>query len=167
MPRFDLEDLVDSVVNMLQNKLQAQIDAVEAEKVAAGKTATGIDQPANAIPANAYFKLAWNDQALNQKIGVGVFVRELQEDGNGPDTRVTYTLDVGIVLAGTQNDPLATAKLLRYMRALRQTFETNYTRITGFTKETLKSEGPVAFTTDVDSAEEYKIAGVTFQVVLG
>ena len=164
MARYDLEDLVDDVETLLKAKLNAQISAIEAEKVAVGKVATALA----AVDDSAYFKLAWNDQALNKNPALGIFVAEHSEESQGADMVLNrYTIEIGIILSGTQNDALATKKLLRYVRALRQTFEQNHTRISGFVKESLKSIGPVDFTANVDSAEEYKIAGVSLQIVVG
>jgi len=167
MARYDLEDVAADVERILKAKLTAAVVAVEAEKVAGGKVASGIET-VDYSDDSLYFRLAWNDRVNNKKVAIGIFITEHQTDNMGPDIRSTYTVDVGICLSGTENDAVVTVKLLRYMRALMEVFAQNYGRITGCSKETLKTVGPISsFLTDIDSAEPFKIAGITFSGVLG
>jgi hypothetical protein len=167
MPTYDLEDLVADTKAMLLSKLNTEIALVEAEKVAAGREASS-DEGLLPIEEDAYFELAWNDVATNKNLCLGIFLGDHEEQGESGFTRTTYTVEVGIVVSGTANDKLATRRLLRYTRALRQTFEKYSGKINnGITRESLKTIGPIPFTLNVDSADDCKIAGISFQCVLG
>lgn len=160
---YDLEDLVRDVKAVLQAKLNAQIDAVENEKVNGGTVATNLDHISN----TAYHEFAWNDSGMNEMPALGIFVAGHNEESTGPYTRAQYTLEIGIVL-NTTNDPLVTKKMLRYMRALRQTVEQNWGKINNaVTREKIETIGPIDFTLNIDSSDVYKIAGISITCVLG
>lgn len=161
--KYDLEDLVLDFKTMLQAKLNAEIAAVEAQKVAQGFAA------ASPLPIQpeGYFELAWNDASLNISPALGIFVADHKEFGEGEFTKTQYTLEVGIVLQ-TTNDATSTRKLLRYMKALKQCFEANWGKINNcVTREKIETIGPIDFTLNIDSADNFKIAGISVTCVLG
>lgn len=165
MPEYDLESVVSDVKKLLRAKLNGEITAVEQEKVAAGFDPSKI----MAVADDSYFELAWNDAALNKSPAVGIFLGEHKEkDDAGGGTLLLYTLDIGVVISGTQNDPLSTLKMLRYTRALKAVFKNNWGLLNNAaTREKLETIGPVGFTLNVDSSEECKIAGVSLTLTLG
>lgn len=165
MPRlYDAEELVADIKALLVANLNAEIAIVEAEKVAAGRAASGI---AN-VESGAYFLYEWTADSLNANPACGIFLSEQQIQSDGPFSKQTFIVDVGVVISGTDNDALAVQKLLRYGRALRQVFEKNWGKMnSAVTREKLESVGPIAFKVNADSSEQCKIAGVTLTVTLG
>lgn len=162
--KYDAEDLVADIKALLVSKLNTEIDAVEAEKVAAGRVASGIED----VDSSAYFLYEWTADSLNKTPACGIFVSDQQLVSDGPESKQTFIIDVGVVLSGTDNDSLAVHKLLRYGRALRQVFEKNWGKMnSALSREKLESVGPIAFKLNADSSEQCKIAGVTLTVTLG
>lgn len=164
MPTYDIEDLVQDIETLLRAKLNAQVVLVEAEKVAAGRVASGI-QP---VADTAYFQYGWNEKSLNVSPAVGIFVAKSAGIGEGPFTKTEYSIEVGVVLSGVQNDALSKQKAMRYARALKEVFEKNWGKINNcVTREKIETIGPIDFTLNQDSIDECKIAGVAISGTLG
>lgn len=164
MPTYDIEDLVQDIEDLLKSKLNAKVAAIEAEKVARGRVASS---PA-AVASDAYFQYGWNDTSLNKSPAVGIFVARSEGAGEGPFTKITHVLEVGVVLSGTQNDKTAKQKAMRYARALKEVFEENWGKLNScVTREKIETIGPIDFTLNQDSSDECKIAGVSITATLG
>jgi hypothetical protein len=163
--KYDIESMVADVEVLLKANLATYVAAVEAEQVAAGLPAA-FASPA-VIDADAYHQFAWNDHALNKNIGVAIFIGDHTTQGEGPYAREQFILDVGVYLSGTQNDPAATRKLLRYSKALSNLFSEKWGKFLGVSREKIETVGPIDFKFNVDSADACKIAGVALTVTLG
>lgn len=160
---YDIEDLVRDIEALLQSKLDAEIDAVDAEKVSQGYATANLSH----IDPAGYHVFAINDDAMNILPALGIFVANHSEQGDGQITRAQYTIEVAVILQAI-NDPDVTRKLLRYMKALKQVFEKNWGKINNaVTREKIETVGPVDFTLNVDSSDIYKIAGISITCVLG
>lgn len=169
MPRnYDVEDLVQDIETLLKASLVTKITALEAAQVAAGLPAAWESPAVPAIDADAYFQFGWTNESLNKAVGVGIFIAEQSSVGEGPFTKQVYVVDVGVYVSGTNNDPLADRKLLRYSKALKELFETSWGQInSAVTREKLETIGPIEFRLNVNSSDDCKIAGVTLTCTLG
>ena len=166
--KYDLENLVADVQALLAASLVAKVTAIEAEQVAAGLPAAWPSPEAPAIDADAYYSFGWTDESLNKSVGVAVFLAEQTSEGQGPFTLLRYVLDIGVYMSGTNNDPLADRKLLRYSKALKELLEEKWTKINNAaSKEKVETVGPIDFKFNVDSSDNCKIAGVTLSCTLG
>ncbi len=164
MPTYDIEDLMQDVENLVKAKLNAKVVAIEAEKVAAGRVASGIQ----AVPDTAYYPYGWNEKTLNESLAVGIWLVKNIGIGEGIFTKVEWTVEVGVMMSGTNNDPLAKQKAMRYARALKEVFEDNWGKINNcVTREKIETIGPLDFTLNQDSSDECKISGVSISGTLG
>lgn len=162
--RYDIEDFVQDVENLLRANLNTYFARVEAEQVDAGLVAA----PPPAIDDDAYFQFAWNDKALNKTVGVALFATGVPVQSDGSMGLRKYTVDVGVYMSGTQNDPLAPRRLLRASKALETLFQEHWTEInSAVTKEKIETVDPIDFKLNLDSADDCKIAGVTLSLTLG
>lgn len=165
MPRlYDIENLVADVQALLVANLNTYVAAVEAEQVAAGLPACSPP----AIASDAYFTFGWNDKALNKKQGVGIFIGDHSTEGEGAMLKERWVIDVGVYLSGTQNDPKATQKLLRFTKALKLLFTEKWGKLgPAVSREKLETVGPIDFKFNGDSSDDCKIAGVSLSLTLG
>lgn len=162
--RYDIEDFVQDVETMLRAKLNDYCAAVEAEQVGAGL----MPAAPPVVPDDAYYQFAWNDKALNSKVAIGIFANGVGVQSDGPVGLRKYTVDVGLYLSGTQNDPLAVRRLLRASKAMERLFHDNWAELNvAVTREKIETVDPIEFRLNLDSADDCKIAGVTLSLTLG
>lgn len=165
MPKsYDVEDLVQDVENFVKPRLNAEIALVESEKVSAGRPASGIQD----IPDEAYYQFGWTNEVLNRDVGLIISPDIVASEGHGAFTKLTVEVDIAVVITGTQNDPFANQKALRYAKALKQVFEKNWGKVApGIVREKIETTGPVDLKVTGRSNEPVKAAGVVITAVLG
>ena len=164
MAKFDTEDLLDSVLDIMVNggALNAKINAIEAAKAAQGKT---LDPVLQTISATAYYQQTWSDKILNNKVAIFYGIENVSAVENAMTLAKTYQVFVEVVLVdnGQTND--IHKRVSRYSRALEELFQEALTSaLPGRVKvETVR---PISFKVELDSDEEIKVGGISLTITL-
>lgn len=154
--KYDLEDLLDKVEEILKAKLNDKIAAIEAEKASRNKGVQGGLAP---VAASAYYRQSWNEKILNDKVAIYYGVGSITPLDGGPDTAETIKIFVEVVFvdSGQTND--SHARVFRYARAIKEVAKENFGNL-GFGSQTaIETVVPVSIT-DAGTSEEMKIGGI-------
>lgn len=153
---YDLECLLDGVEAILKAQLNAQIAAIEAEKIAGGYPATDV-QP---VDTDAYHRQTWSDKILNMAPAIFYGVEDIQTVGLGPATAEEIKIFVEVVTVDSGMDDLGGRRLMRYSRAVKQVLEKNWDKIAPG-KCKVSQIRPLNFPVDSNTSEEIKVGGVS------
>lgn len=118
---YDLEAVLLDIETLLKSRLDAEIDIVEADKND-GLVVAGIGQ-------NAYAIQTMDNVIMNYEQFVFIGVTDIRTNSNGPGTAKDYGIVCMIVSGGKQNQLQNIKRMFRYGRALEQTFQKNWDRI--------------------------------------
>lgn len=161
---IDVEDFLDDIETMLRARLPAQIAAVEARKVAAGK---GVGLPA--IPAEVTSEngtsTPWMRQTLDENfaqfpVGILFGVEKIEPQGEGPFTVKKVTFFAEVYMIDGKSDNHGVRRMLRYSQALLEVCEKHYAanRLGATTK--ISSSEPISFRLNSETSEEVRVGGV-------
>ena len=162
-PKFDQEDLLDAILEIMTTKLNARIAAVEAEKVAKGK---GLTPTLATVASNAYFLQTWSNAILNRSPAIFYGVEEVSAQDGGSIAAKTYKIFCEIVVLddGMRND--THRRIARYSRALEEIFSEAFGSIESSSRIKIETVRPISFKLELDSSEEIKVGGVSLQISL-
>jgi len=171
--KYDLENLLKDVNALIVSNINAAIDAVEAEKVAQGLPASGIQHidltasTTNPSGYNGLFEQSWSPANLNVKDAIFYGVEDIQTQGIGPASAQVMKVFVEIIHTDSGNDTLGLKRLARYSRAIKDVFESNYDRFP-VTSNKIKIETvrPISFKLDTDSSEEIRVGGISLTMAI-
>lgn len=171
--KYDIENLLKDVNALIAANINAAIDAVEAEKVAQGLPASGIQHidltasTSNPSGYNGLFEQSWSPANLNVKDAIFYGVEEIQTQGMGPASIQTIKVFVEIIHTDSGNDTLGLKRLARFSRAIKDIFEDNYDRFP-VTSNKIKIETvrPISFKLDTDSSEEIRVGGISLTMAI-
>lgn len=156
-PKYDMERLLDGIVNVYKDNLNAKIAEIQAEK-ADGMVLKTVDAAAYAVQ-----ELNGVTQNYNPYIFVGI--EDIQSVGLGPHTADTLIMNVVLVLADEGEDVAIGRRLLRYSRAIRETLEKNWND-TRITKAQITSLVPVDFKLQ-NSSQLFRAVGIEIRAAIG
>jgi len=159
--KFDAEDLLDSILAMMTDGLNAKIAAVEAEKTAKGKGIT-----LASIDSNAYFRQTWNDKILNYSPAIFYGIENNATIGQAGATATQYFIFAEVIISDSGNDDQVVNRILRYTRALQELFEEQFARVAELGRIKIETVRPVSFKLEEDNSNEVKVGGVSITVTL-
>jgi hypothetical protein len=156
MARFDFEDILESIKDIMTSHLNTKITAISAEK------SDGIVIPQ--INANAYFEQDLNEKIANFDPFVVYGIEDIEAVVNGPETAEEVFISVCIVLSDNGRNNMSKI-MFRYSRAFQEIFKENWQN-TGFSNRIEISRfSPVPFNALDDSAS-YKAIGVIIKTTI-
>lgn len=165
MAKFDSEDLLDSVLAIMQdnNALNIKIAAIEAEKIAVGK---GVTPTLAAVDVGSYYLQSWSEKILNTNPAIFYGIEDVVAVDGGGAVAKSYKVFVEIVCvdSGQTND--FSRRISRYSRALEELFTANFAPAMAHGAVKVEQVRPVAFKLALDSEEEIKVGGVSLTVSL-
>ena len=144
MAKFDSEDLLLGILQIMTTGLNTKVAAIEAEKVAKSPT-QGLTPTLASFASNNYYLQTWTDKILQNSPAIFYGIEDVQTlDGAGVAAK-TYKVFVEVVYvdSGQTND--AHKRISRYSRALEELFEENFRGTLQevhdhFNKKTVKGE---------------------------
>ena len=160
MARYDLENLIDDCVALLQANLATKLAAISAEKN---------DGLVLAVPdtTNGYFF-----QSLEKSTAAAqsVFVFYGLDDpeplaSSGQATGQKVDLFFIVVLQDTAENSIFVTRLMRYMRAVREIFEENFTGINRSVRLSVSSLAPVPIAA-LDNSGAFGATGVKIRATI-
>lgn len=160
---FDGEDLLDSVLSMVQTGISAKLTAIEAEKIAKGK---GVSGGLPVPEASAYTRQTWSNNILNHSPAIFYGIENVQAEGVGPATMEKFTVFVEVVMVDSGMDTDTSSRIMRYSRALKEIFQEGFAEVAETGRIKIETVRPVSFKLDQDSSEEIKVGGVSLTVAL-
>lgn len=163
MAKFDAEDLLDAVLEVMTDNLNARISAIDAEKTAKGKELKPV---LATIKASAYFRQSWSEKILNATPAIFYGIEECTPIDGGGVAATTYKIFCEVIYTdnGMYND--ATNRILRYTRALKEIFEEAFKSVAEMSAIKIETVRPIAFKLNLDSSEEIKVGGVSLSITL-
>lgn len=161
MPKYDLENLLDDVLAIMNTNLNTRISAIEAEKAAAGSALSP-----TLAPIAKFYRQTWVDDILNQPVSVFYGIEDVQANDGGGEVAEIVKIFCEVVLVdnGMTND--TSTRILRYARALREIFKENFGEIQQVGNTKIETVRPISFRLALDSNDEIKIGGVSLQAGL-
>lgn len=153
----DIESLADYIESLLKAGLNAKIDQINTEK-ADTTTLKHVD-------AAAYSMHRIKGSALNFDPLVVTYLDNLDAVGMGAGTAETPTIKAVILVADNGQDSELDRRMLRYMRAVKEVFEENFSKnrtwpnleITSLVPDSAKLNG---------SSQNYRATGVNLKTSL-
>jgi hypothetical protein len=161
--KFDQENLLDAILEVMIGSLNTQIAAIEAEKTAAGSpltpTLAGVD-------SSAYFVQTWSDKILNKSPAIFYGIEDVATLDGGGAAAKTYKIFCEIVIVddGQRND--THRRIARYSRALEEIFSEQFGKVPSGSAIKIETVRPISFKLELDSSEEVKVGGVSLQISL-
>ncbi len=151
MARYDVENLLDGVVNIIKANLNTKITALNTEK----------NDGIQLMPVEdaAYFFMGLNERVANFNPFIIYGVESLAtlpiEQGSALDIGVSV-----VVVVVDQGKPEINRLMLRYSRALKEVIEENNQKAGRSIKLTVEQFMPISFEL-LDSDAKYKAIGIT------
>lgn len=163
MAKYDGEDLLDSVLEIMTSGLNTKIAAIEAEKVAKGK---GLTPTLASVLAASYHEQTWSNKILNSSPAIFYGIEDCQVSENGPAVAKTYKVFCEVVMVdnGQTND--MHKRIQRYSRALEELFAEAYAPAIQGSRVKVEQVRPISFKLQLDSDEEIKVGGVSLTITL-
>lgn len=158
---FDIEDLLSGIEDALKRELNAQIQAVEAEKAAQGK-AIGLP----VVDPRAYFEQTWSNEIMNRAPAIFFGLADTLPDGAGPATAQVVRIFVEMVTIDSGQDVYGLKRVHRYTRAIRQVIENNYDRFSQAGRIKVKTVEPASFKVSEDASNNIRVGGVLISAAI-
>jgi hypothetical protein len=150
-PKIDLEKIVDSLVAILKAHLNTQIAAISSEKN------DGLNM--ESVFNSAYALLDLNTQPMTWDPFVVILVDDIRTQGQGPMSAHIVSLLVLLVKEDQGTDSDIHRKMLRYLRAVEETVEGNFSDLSVNTKYEVQSLAPQRLKL-LNSSKPYRGTGV-------
>lgn len=157
-PRYDLEDMLFEVADMLKSNLNTEIQLITTEKD------DGIEL--RTIADNAYAIQSMDDKVMNYADFVFMDIEALESEGLGPETSEKFGMLV-LLVTSQINDKNQVRKVLRYGKALKRTFEKNWKSATSRGIKLQIQSIPTQDLQLLNSTKQYKTAGVIVTGAIG
>ncbi len=161
--KFDAEDMLDGILQIMTDGLNARIAAIEAEKVAAGK---GLTPTLAAIPTDGYYLQSWSEKILMTNPSIFYGIEEVTTIDGGFGAAKKYKLFAEIVLVDSGMTADADKRILRYTRALEEIFTEAFKNTAEVGRAIIETVRPASFKLDLDSSEEMKVGGIAITLSL-
>ncbi len=160
---FDNEDVLDSIKQILDDGLEDRLTAIETEKIAKGKgIPDGLPMPED----SAFYLQTWSDDILNHSPAIFYGIEDNNSEGIGPATVQKLKIFVEAVITDDGSDEYGVKRLLRYTRAIRETFEKGFDSVANLGRIKIETVTPVSFKIGEDSSEEIRVGGVSLTIAL-
>lgn len=158
MARYDVESLVNEVKAVLVANLNTRIAAINVEKA----DAVVLDE----INDDAYMIQFRNGTILNFNPFVAIEVAEIGPNSAGPYAAQEVTVNVFVVFEDRNEDVDVASRMYRYMRALKDAFETNGWYLpSGSVKLEATSLAPITLPSQ-DGSVSARVAGIALTTVV-
>lgn len=163
MTKFDVEDLLDGILQIMTDYLNTQIAAVEADKVAKGKGITG---GLTSIATGSYYRQNWTDKIFNTAPSIFYGIEDTNTVSMQGVAAVTYKVFVEAIMIDSGNDNFGVSRSFRYARALKEIFEEKFAQFSDMGRIKIETIQPVSFKLDSNTSEEAKVSGVSLTVTI-
>lgn len=160
--KYDAEQLMDDVLSIMTTNLNTEIGNINTNKSGDGKGIT-----LSTIDSSAYFFQTMNETTANVNPFVFYGINEVNlEQGIGPANNESYIVGVMLVLEDNNTDLLIATRMLRYLKALRETFLNNWNDLSNRAKLRVESFAPFQFNEGIDSPITARVAAIALHVSL-
>lgn len=145
--KYDLEDFVFELRDLMKEKINTKIEQISAEKDARG---IGINLPL--ISDEAHFMHFWDDRILNYNPALMIGVTNIEATGNGPSTAQKYQIFIEVLIADNNlevdenKNGIIFSKIVRYSKAIKELIEENFDKFTLGNKVIIETIRPSQFT---------------------
>lgn len=135
MTIYDFENLLDDIKTILANNLNTKIIAINARKNDSISLET--------VDSAAYFLQTLDAEVINYNPFIVYAVEEVSSEGQGPYTRDELTISVSLVAADTNIDVNMSKRMFRYLTALKEVLQENWTTNNNNAKLKIKGIPPI------------------------
>lgn len=160
----DLEVILDQLKSALQTTLNSKIDAIQAEK-ATGDASAARTVALSHVDNKAYFLQTLDDAIANYDPFILFGLDDPRAQGIGPATAKNYKITVALCASDSGQDLEIARRMFRYSRALEETMEYYFARISPAIKLSVESLAPIQFTL-MNSSNNYRAVGVSISVAI-
>lgn len=160
---YDSEELLRAIKAVMTDGLNNKINAIEAQKIAAG---FGLTPTLAEVASTSYYEQTWSAKILNSNPAIFYGIEDVTALDGGGVVAQTYKVFCEIVLvdSGQTND--CHNRISRYSRALKEIFEAAFAEAISGNRVKVEQVRPVSFKLEIDSDEEIKVGGVSLTITL-
>lgn len=141
MKRYDTESFLIDVESTMKNNLNNLITALNTEKG---------DFNLDLVDDKAYIFQTLNDEVVNFNPAVFYYIDDIRSEGIDSATSEEIVVEVTIIMSDTQDGNMQ-YKLLRYLRVLKELFNTHFNKVHYSKKVIVESLVPINFKTQNSS----------------
>ncbi len=154
MARFDFEDILESVKQIIVNNFNTKLTALTTDK------GDGIVLPP--VNANAYFLQSLDESIANFDPFITYGLEDIESVSLGPKTSEKFFISVVIVLSDRGRTDINKI-MFRYSRALKEIFEENW-QINDYGSKINVTRSTVVPFEALDSSASYKAVGIEIEI---
>jgi hypothetical protein len=155
MKKYDLESFLRDIETYLKANLNDQINLINAEKN---------DFAIDTVEDDAYIYQTLNDRVVNYPTTIFYYIDNIASEGIDSATSEEVSIEVVAILTDVQ-DGLMQYKLLRYLRALKDLFNSGFNKVHYTKKVRIESLVPIEFALQNSSSYVHAI-GVRLTTVI-
>tara|TARA_Y100001951_G_C11292089_1_gene272886 strand:- start:1577 stop:2050 length:474 start_codon:yes stop_codon:yes gene_type:complete len=155
---YDLENLMSDVKSVMVDNLNTKIGAINTEK-SDGTTLLTVD-------SSAYFLQDLNSATINHNPFIFYNCEEIEGTGFGPNTPQEFLINCILVLADQSAYSDISVRMFRYLRALKEIFEENFSIKTNSNFISINLLTPVPLTT-LNEVQEFRATGIQIRSSIG
>lgn len=157
MAKYDVENLLADIKTILVNNLNTKLAAIDSEKN------DGITL--KTVAEDAYILQSMDAKSANYNPYILYGVVDIEGEGFGPMTQQILQIQVALVLADFGEQEMGKV-MLRYLRALQEVIEDNWTENNNGVKLSISSLVPIDLQ-NINTSNRYKAVGLDIRAALG
>ena len=158
MAKFDLEQMLAGIETIMTDNLNTKITEINTERA---DTIT-----LDSVNASAFFLQTLDNTATNFNPYVFYGIQDIESEGIGPTASMLITVRVMLVVVDDASDLLIAKRMLRYLRALEETFTDNWNELENRAKIEIQQFAPIQFNEGINSSNRSRVAMVDLHLAM-
>ena len=155
---YDLENLMSDIKSIMVDNLNTKISALNTEK---GDSTTLLT-----VDNNAYFLQELDSTTINYNPFIFYSCEEIEGTGFGPNTPQEFLINCVLVLADQSAYSDIPSRMFRYLRAMKEIFEENFSIKTNSNFISINQITPIPLT-GLNDQQEFRATGIQIRTSIG
>lgn len=155
---YDLENLMSDVKSIMVDNLNTKISALNTEKSDSTTLLT--------VDNNAYFLQELDSTTINYNPFIFYSCEEIEGTGFGPNTPQEFLINCILVLADQSAYSDIPSRMFRYLRAMKEIFEENFSIKTNSNFISINQITPIPLT-GLNDQQEFRATGIQIRTSIG
>jgi hypothetical protein len=155
---YDLENLMSDIKSIMVDNLNTKINAINTEKSDSTTLLT--------VDNNAYFLQELDSTTINYNPFIFYSCEEIEGTGFGPNTPQEFLINCVLVLADQSAYSDIPSRMFRYLRAMKEIFEENFSIKTNSNFISINQITPIPLT-GLNDQQEFRATGIQIRTSIG
>ena len=155
---YDLENLMSDIKSVMIDNLNTKINAINTEKSDSTTLLT--------VDNNAYFLQELDSTTINYNPFIFYSCEEIEGTGFGPNTPQEFLINCVLVLADQSAYSDIPSRMFRYLRAMKEIFEENFSIKTNSNFISINQITPIPLT-GLNDQQEFRATGIQIRTTIG